>query len=100
MIARNMSAICWCPIKDVEALARAARGHWAVENSLHWVLDMAFDEDWSRARSDHAALNLAALRRVVVSVVRKNKALKCGAATKRKCAGWNRDYLTQGLLGR
>ena len=88
------------PAKEVEALARAARGHWAVENSLHWVLDMAFDEDWSRVRSDHAALNLAALRRVVVSVVRKNKTLKCGAATKRKCAGWNRDYLTQVLLGR
>jgi predicted transposase YbfD/YdcC len=88
------------PAKEVEALARAARGHRAVENSLHWVLDMAFDEDWSRARSDHAALNLAALRRVVVSVVRENKTLKCGAATKRKCAGWNGDDLTQVLLGR
>lgn len=88
------------PAKHVAALARAARGHWAVENSLHWVLDMAFDEDWSRARRDHAALNLAALRRVVVSVVRKNTTLKCGAANKRKCAGWNRDYLTEVLLGR
>jgi hypothetical protein len=87
------------PAKEVERLGRAARTHWSVENELHWVLDMAFDEDHSRARRDNSALNLAALRRVALALLKKDTSRKVGIATKRRRAGWDRDYLTRVLLG-
>jgi len=88
------------PARDVERLAHTARRHWAIENELHWVLDMAFDEDWSRVRRDNAALNLAAIRRLTVSILRKNNTLKIGVANRRRAAGWDRGFLTRTLLGR
>src|SRR6516225_3894552 len=54
--------------------ARYIRGHWGIENSLHWVLDMAFDEDRSRTRKDHGPENVALLRRLAVSIVKNAKA--------------------------
>src|SRR5579885_1253903 len=58
---------------DVEKFARAVRGHWSIENQLHWVLDVVFAEDQSRARTAQAAENLAALRRLAVGILRKDK---------------------------
>jgi len=55
---------------DAEALARAVRGHWGIENGLHWSLDVSFGEDQSRARADHAAANLAVARRVALTLLR------------------------------
>ena len=49
---------------DIERFAKAVRGHWSIENQLHWVLDVVFGEDQSRARTEQAAENLAALRRL------------------------------------
>jgi predicted transposase YbfD/YdcC len=57
---------------DVEKFAKAVRGHWGVENGLHWVLDVVFGEDQSRARTGHAAENLAAMRRLAVSLLRRD----------------------------
>jgi predicted transposase YbfD/YdcC len=54
--------------------ARYIRGHWGIENSLHWVLDMAFDEDRSRTRKDHGPENVALLRRLAVSILKNAKA--------------------------
>ena len=88
------------PAEEVERLARLARGHWAVENQLHWVLDMAFDEDQSRIRKDNAPLNLAALRRLALGLLKRNKSRKCGVAGKRLIAGWDRSYLIEVLAGR
>lgn len=88
------------PAEEVQRLARLARGHWAVENQLHWVLDMAFDEDQSRARKDNAPLNLAALRRLALGLLKRNKTRKIGLVGKRRLAGWNRDYLIEVLTGR
>ena len=51
------------------AIARAVRAHWSIENGLHWVLDMAFDEDRSRARKDHAAENLAIIRKLALNIL-------------------------------
>jgi predicted transposase YbfD/YdcC len=58
---------------DAKNFARAVRGHWGVENQLHWVLDVVFGEDQSRARTGHAAENLAATRRMAVNLLRRDK---------------------------
>ena len=83
---------------EVKAFARAVRGHWGIENSLHWVLDVAFGEDQSRVRKDHGPENLAWLRRVAVSLL-KNEPSKDSIKCKRKMAGWDNDYLLSILLG-
>ena len=92
-------SISSCPAEDVERLARLARGHWAVENQLHWVLDMAFDEDRSRARKDNAPMNLAAIRRLALGLLKRNKSRKCGVAGRRLIAAWDRSYLIEVLTG-
>jgi predicted transposase YbfD/YdcC len=61
---------------DATKFARAVRGHWGVENSLHWVLDVVFGEDDSRARTGCAAENLAATRRHAVNLLRRDKTCK------------------------
>jgi predicted transposase YbfD/YdcC len=83
---------------DAKALARAILGHWGVENGLHWVLDMYFGEDRSRARTEQAAANLAVLRRWIVTLLRQDKTLKDGIEKKRLQAGWNEAILEQ-ILG-
>jgi predicted transposase YbfD/YdcC len=83
---------------DAKVLAQAILGHWGVENGLHWVLDMYFAEDRSRARTEHAAANLAVLRRWIVTLLRQDKSLKAGIEKKRLQAGWNESIL-EGILG-
>jgi len=58
---------------DPERLARAVRSHWAIENSLHWVLDVAFKEDLSRLRAGHGATNMAIVRHFALTLVRQAK---------------------------
>jgi predicted transposase YbfD/YdcC len=74
-------------------LANAVRQHWGIENSLHWVLDVAFNEDRLRVRDRNAIENLALLNRLAVSVLRQDKTIKAGVKCKRKRAGWDDDYL-------
>lgn len=86
---------------DAEKLAEKIRGHWGIENRLHWMLDVAFGEDDQRIRDRNAATNFAALNRLALMLVRNEKTHKKGAPTKRKRAGWDNDYLvlvmTRGL---
>jgi predicted transposase YbfD/YdcC len=82
-----------------QAYAGAIRGHWGIENSLHWVLDVQFREDDSRVRAGHTAENLALLRRIAVSLLRNEKSCKRGVHGKRLIAGWDNDYLLQVLQG-
>lgn len=84
---------------EVKAFARAVRGHWGIENGLHWILDVAFGEDGSRVRKDHGPENLAWLRRVALSLLR-NEPTEASVKCKRKMAGWDNDYLLQILLGK
>jgi predicted transposase YbfD/YdcC len=83
---------------DAEVLGQAARGHWGIENGLHWVLDLYFGEDRSRARADHAAANLALLRRWVLSLLRQDQTMSGGIEKKRLQAGWDVRNLER-LLG-
>jgi predicted transposase YbfD/YdcC len=71
----------------------AIRSHWQVENSLHWVLDVAFDEDACRVRKDHAPINFALLRQIALNLLNQETSVKAGIKAKRKLAGWNDDYL-------
>ena len=80
-----------------EAFARAVRGHWAIENSLHWILDVTFDEDRARNRRDHGPANLAILRRLTLNLLNKARP-KMSAARKRKRAGWS-DPFARTIIG-
>jgi len=82
----------------VETFARAVRGHWGVENKLHWVLDVCFREDQSRARAGFAAENLATLRRLALNLLKREKTKKRGIKGKQLNASWNHAYLLR-LLG-
>lgn len=79
-------------------VAACVRGHWGIENGLHWLLDVVFREDASRVRQGHAGANLAMLRRVAVSLLRRAPG-KGTTPTKRLKAGWDDDYLLQVLQG-
>ena len=83
---------------DVESFARAVRGHWGVENKLHWVLDVQMGEDQSRARAGYAAENLATLRRLALNLLKRDKTKRRGLKGKQLNAGWDHAYLLQ-LLG-
>jgi predicted transposase YbfD/YdcC len=78
---------------DTAKFARAVRGHWGVENGLHWVLDVVFGEDQSRARSGFAAENLAATRRLAVTLLRRDKTCKRSIKGKLLRAAIDPDYL-------
>ena len=82
----------------VETFARAVRGHWSVENSLHWVLDVQMGEDASRARTGYAAENLATLRRLALNLLKREPTKKRGIRGKQLNASWDHAYLLR-LLG-
>jgi predicted transposase YbfD/YdcC len=79
--------------------ARAVRGHWGIENGLHWVLDVALREDDCRVRKVNAPENLALLRHIAVNAVKPEKTKKLGVKNKRLRAGWDETYLAKILCG-
>ena len=104
---------------SAEILAKAVRGHWLIENQLHWTLDVTFAEDQSRLRKGHGARNMAVVRRFAINLVRqadealrparsglRRKTKKPTAAKvtpikrRRKIASWNPDYLAAVLLAK
>lgn len=78
----------------VKRFAQAVRGHWGIENSLHWVLDMTFNEDQSRIRKDHGPDNFALLRRFAISLIKRDTS-PGSIKKKRKRAAWNNDALAR-----
>lgn len=80
---------------DAQKLAQAIRGHWSVENSLHWVLDVAFKEDGSRIRKDNAPANFAVLRHIAVNIIGQNKSRKLSVRSKRFLATLDEEYSTE-----
>lgn len=87
-----------CSIKsDSNLFAKAARKHWSIENSLHWVLDVVFNEDYSRSRKDCATNNLAALRKIALNLIRAEKSTKGSIKVKRLRASLKDEYLMEVL---
>jgi predicted transposase YbfD/YdcC len=78
---------------NAEQHLKAVRGHWAIENQLHWCLDIGFREDDNRVREAKAAENLATLRHIGLNLLKQETSCKLGIKTKRKKAGWDNDYL-------
>ena len=78
---------------DARTLLASVRTHWGIENSVHWVLDVAFGEDAGRMRQDNAAENLSVLRRMALNMLKAETTSQGGVAAKRNRAGWDEDYL-------
>jgi predicted transposase YbfD/YdcC len=91
------------PADNASRLLGYIRGHWGVENGLHWCLDINFREDDCRIRQGHAAENFARLSRIALNLLKMQTRHKVGIKTKRLCCGWSHDYLfrvlTQQNLG-
>ncbi len=82
-----------CSIKaDAQAFSKAVRKHWRVENQLHWVLDVSFNEDLSRVRRANAAENMAVMRHLALNLLRQEKSCKKGLKAKRFKAALDTGY--------
>ena len=79
-------------LTDATTINHGVRKHWGIENKVHWVLDVAFNEDHSRKRSGNAAQNFSALNRIALNLLKRDDA-KVGIKGKRKIVGWNNEYI-------
>lgn len=82
----------------VNQFARAVRGHWGIENSLHWVLDVTFSEDASKIYKDNGPENFAALRRMALMILKRDTTIKDSLRGKRVLSGFNSDVLERVLV--
>ena len=97
-MSKLAGAIASCP-DDPATLGKAIRSHWAVENALHWVLDVTFREDDSRVRDRTATRNLALLRKIALNIVGRDRTSKASVRARRKKAAWNDSYMLKLLAG-
>jgi predicted transposase YbfD/YdcC len=84
---------------EIEKIKTGIRNHWAIENSLHYILDVAFGEDYNRTRKGNAAVNQNLVRQYALNLLKKETSAKVGIKTKRKRAGWSDEYLFKILAG-
>jgi predicted transposase YbfD/YdcC len=82
---------------NAEQLLQAVRSHWAIENDLHWSLDVTFHEDLNRVRMGNGAENFAVLRHIALNLLKQEKTLKLGLKGKRLKASWDENYLLKVL---
>ena len=81
-----------------KAALQAARGHWGIENQLHWVLDVVFREDDCRVRAGNAAENFAVMRHLSLNLLKSLNDTKLSIKLRRMNAAWNEDFLLKVLL--
>jgi predicted transposase YbfD/YdcC len=93
-----LTAIPTGPPNSARRFARAVRYHWGIENSLHWSLDVSFNEDDCRVRKDNGPQNLAALRHMALNLLKRDVTTKAGIKTRRLKAGWENSYLEHLLV--
>lgn len=97
-ITTNTSyAIFSDPGMTAEKYGKCKRSHWLIENSLHWCLDIAFNEDQSRMRKGYAAENMNILRHMCLNMLKQENSCKMGIKGKRKKCGWDQEYLIKVL---
>jgi predicted transposase YbfD/YdcC len=82
---------------EAARLGELVRGHWGIENGLHWSLDIAFGEDQARMREGNSAENFSILRRITLNLLRQDKSTKAGIKNRRLLAGWDATYLEKVL---
>lgn len=82
---------------NAEHIANVIRSHWGIENSLHWVLDVAFSEDRSRKMNKNAVVNFSTMNKVALDMLKKETSVKIGIKSKRMKAGWGTGYLEKVL---
>jgi predicted transposase YbfD/YdcC len=87
------------PADNPAALLAYIRGHWGIENNVHWCLDINFREDDCRIRQGHAAENFSRLNRLALNLLKAEKTNAVGIKTKRLCCAWDHDYLLKVLAG-
>jgi predicted transposase YbfD/YdcC len=83
---------------DAQRVGQIVRGHWGVENKLHWHLDVSFGEDLCKIRTDHAAENFSLVKKMALGLLKADTSEKLGVPNKRKLAGWSPEYLLK-ILG-
>ncbi len=82
-----------CSIEaDAKVFSKAVRKHWSIENQLHWVLDVSFNEDLSRVRRNNASENMSVLRHLVLNLLRQETSFKKGLKAKRFKAALDTSY--------
>ncbi len=87
------------PAGRARTIVQAVRSHWGIENSLHWVLDVAFREDRNRSRQAHSQANLGIIRRTALSMLKNTANLEGSVNSKRKQAGWDDETLEKIVFG-
>jgi predicted transposase YbfD/YdcC len=83
--------------KNAKSIGQMIRGHWGIENKLHWSLDVSFGEDNCRIRKDFGAENFSRLRRIALNLLKQEKTLKRGIKAKQHKAGWDEQYMLKVL---
>jgi predicted transposase YbfD/YdcC len=86
-------------IRNTKKIARSIRHHWNVENKLHWVMDVDFDEDSCRARTDHAPENFALLRQIAHNLIKQESSKRVSVRRKINKAGWDNEFLARIVAG-
>jgi predicted transposase YbfD/YdcC len=84
-------------LSNAERILQAVRKHWSIENKLHWILDVALNEDRSRVRKDQAPENFAVLRHIALNLLKQEKTSKGGIHAKQFQAALREDYLLKVL---
>lgn len=83
---------------DAQRIGQIVRGHWGIENKLHWHLDVSFGEDLCKIRTDYAAENFSLVKKMALGLLKADTSEKLGVPNKRKLAGWSPEYLLK-ILG-